>query len=131
MTTIRCACLVAHQDNKLLLVRVRQNQLWYLPGGKIEPGESPEAALRRELAEELGISLDPASVRYLYTVVGPAYGQAGDVEMTCFSATWPNEIRPNAEISEVQWLGLDEQDRFAPAVRILCEEFLVHGAPVA
>lgn len=92
MPPLKCACLVARQGECLLLVRVRQNLHWYLPGGKIEDHELPEAALQRELAEELDIELIPASIRYLYTVTGPAYGLAGDVELICFSAQWDGQV---------------------------------------
>jgi ADP-ribose pyrophosphatase YjhB (NUDIX family)/RimJ/RimL family protein N-acetyltransferase len=115
---------VAEKESKLLLVRVRQNEHWYLPGGKIEHGESPEYALQRELEEELGILIDPATVSYLYIVVGPAYGQVGEVELICFSARWNNDPQPHGEISEVQWLPLHQQEKFAPAVQILCNKFL-------
>ena len=49
-------CLQRRPDGK------HHGGLWEFPGGKVEPGESPEAALCRELAEELGIALDPADL---------------------------------------------------------------------
>ena len=55
------------RDGRVMLCQRRpdvHNALkWEFPGGKIEPGESPEAALARELREELGISVSVGRVR--------------------------------------------------------------------
>ena len=130
MMLLRCACLIDLRGDKLMLVRVRENEHWYLPGGKIEANESAEVALKRELHEELGISLVHDSIRYLYSVVGPAYGQPGDVELLCFSARWSGEPRALGEISEVDWIDRRQTRLFAPAVQMLCSTHLgaLHGA---
>jgi 8-oxo-dGTP pyrophosphatase MutT (NUDIX family) len=122
--TLRCACLVATREDRLLLVRVRDNALWYLPGGKIEPAELPEETLTRELFEELGIVVDADSVRHLYSVRGPAYGRSGEVELVCFAAQWENDPRARGEVAEVAWIPTGQLDRFAPAVRTLCRSYL-------
>src|SRR6266478_3393599 len=49
-------------DGRVLLAQRPEGKhlagLWEFPGGKVEPGESPEAALVREVREELGIRID-------------------------------------------------------------------------
>jgi 8-oxo-dGTP pyrophosphatase MutT (NUDIX family) len=42
------------RDGKVLLQRKRGDEVWALPGGKVEAGETPAAALQREFMEELG-----------------------------------------------------------------------------
>lgn len=53
------AIALIDRDNRVLLARRKGDDnfagLWEFPGGKIEPGETPEAALLRELHEELAI----------------------------------------------------------------------------
>ena len=55
------ACALIDVDNRVLLARRPEGKkmagLWEFPGGKLDPGETPEAALIRELKEELGIDV--------------------------------------------------------------------------
>ncbi|SFE35087.1 ADP-ribose pyrophosphatase YjhB, NUDIX family [Paenibacillus algorifonticola] len=122
MTMISCACLVKQDNNKLLLVRVRDNELWYLPGGKIEPGEDPQEALVRELKEELNIDIQRESIQHLRTVIGPAYKENASVELICYTATWAGDIVPCSEISEVDWVDSSHYSLLAPAVIKLVEQ---------
>ena len=58
------ACALVDADGRVLLAKRPPGRplagLWEFPGGKIEPGETPEEALIRELQEELAIKVAPA-----------------------------------------------------------------------
>lgn len=58
--------MIRDQDNRILCIRRRDNHLWCLPTGKVEPNESEEEAVRRELQEELGIGVEIWGLRAVY-----------------------------------------------------------------
>ena len=62
MKTVRVVAALVERDGRYLITQRRENAvlplLWDFPGGKVEAGESDEAALVREVSERLGASVE-------------------------------------------------------------------------
>ena len=116
-------------DGRVLSTRSRGKQTCYLPGGKREPGESDETCLRREIKEELGVDLDPRSLRKLGTWEAQAHGNPEGVKivMPCYEAGYTGELRASAEIEEFLWLTYADRSRSAPVDQIIFDWLLERG----
>ncbi len=78
---------------------------WEFPGGKIEPGESPEQALARELQEELGIQ---ATIGPRVTHVRHNYRHGGAVDLQFFAVRdFTGELQ-NRIFAQVAWARLED-----------------------
>lgn len=99
------AALISRDDGHVLLVRKRATESFMQPGGKIEAGEHPPAALRRELSEELGIEVDPNEMTYVGRYTAPAAHELGRlVDAEIFRVAIAQSVNPGAEIEEILWL---------------------------
>jgi 8-oxo-dGTP diphosphatase len=105
------------EDEALLLVSKHEApDVFYLPGGKPDAGETPEACLRRELAEELGTtatSLEPFDVVHALAAL-----ERVPMRMTVYRATLDRAPAAAAEVSALRWYRPGEpfSGRLAPAV---------------
>ncbi len=103
---LRVAAAIAWRDGRVLMTRRPPGGplglFWEFPGGKLEPGESAQEALVRELREELGVRAEPGEV---LAVEAHTYGHGLSVEV-CFvrCELEPRAFRPSREVHEVRWV---------------------------
>ncbi|MEV4258424.1 NUDIX domain-containing protein [Spirillospora sp. NPDC049652] len=117
------------EDGRILTARSHGKDTHYLPGGKREPGETDEQTLVREIAEELTVALDPATVRHAGTWEAQAHGKDEGVvvRMTCYTADYTGDLTPAAEIAETAWLGHADRDRVSPTVQLIFDDLHAAG----
>lgn len=99
------ACALVDADNRVLIAQRPEGKqlagLWEFPGGKIDPGERPEDALIRELAEELGIAVKAPCLAPL-TFASHAYEEFHLLMPLYVCRKWEGFVTP-AEGQAVKW----------------------------
>ena len=120
---IRVAAALIEREGRLLICQRRRGDLfglkWEFPGGKLRPGETPRAALARELREELGstarIGRQVHRVRHRYKEFGEG------VEVSFFAAHEMFPAPRNLAFERIAWARPGQLPRydFLPADRAL------------
>ncbi|GGU18167.1 NUDIX hydrolase [Streptomyces violascens] len=115
--TLQSVGWICIRDGRLLVVRSVGRDAFYLPGGKIEPGESHQQALVREVREELTIELAPQGLAPAMLVSATAHGLDNtQLHMHCYTSPGNGEPKPAREIQELAWVDSHDTSRCAPAV---------------
>jgi len=114
---IRVTAAIFVNDGMLLIAKrkstARLPNLWEFPGGKVEPNETPEACLKRELKEEFDV--DVIVENYLGSNIHTY--DFGTIELMAFRTSWEKGDFKLLDHEEIRWVFTHELDQFefAPA----------------
>lgn len=104
-------CLIVAMDTNRFLLTKRSDYVaspftWGLPGGKVEPGERPSVAARRETREEIGFDLEDRPIRLIYT----NETHAPRFKFYTYACIVDSEFKPalNWESVDYAWVSMDD-----------------------
>jgi 8-oxo-dGTP diphosphatase len=119
------------RDGVVLITQRRADQAlplqWEFPGGKVEPGEAPVAALARELTEEIGVTVE---VGRIWDVLFHAY-PTFDLVMLVYACRLVEGEPRAVEVADVAWVAPPDLPRWdiLPADRPLVARLVAEGPP--
>ncbi|WP_216205474.1 NUDIX hydrolase [Amycolatopsis aidingensis] len=134
---VAVTAFIQDQDDRLLMIRRTDNDLYAIPGGAQEIGETISQTVVREVQEETGIDVEVTGLIGIYTdpqhVIAFTDGEVRQEFSICFRAhPLSGTPRPSSESKEVLWV---QPDRLAalnihPSIRLRIEHgFANHAEP--
>jgi 8-oxo-dGTP diphosphatase len=112
--TLVAAAALVDTDGRVLICKRPEGRslagLWEFPGGKVEPGESPEGALVRELSEELGITVCETCLSP-FTFASHSYEHFHLLMPLFLCRKWEGEVKP-IEHPEIAWVRASRLSRY-------------------
>jgi len=118
--TIGAVAVLRRQDGLIALVEQRHSEGWALPGGLLRRGEGPADGLVREVEEELGITLDPATLPVPFATVNARVRRVDVVFV--LEAPVPAQLHreDEVEVTRTGWFALDRLPQVSePTLEIL------------
>ncbi|VVJ15406.1 putative MutT family protein [Amycolatopsis camponoti] len=117
-------------DGRILSTRSRGKQVYYLPGGKREAGETDVETLVREIREEVSVEIAEPTIAPAGVFEAQADGKAAGivVRMTCFTADYTGTLAASSEIEEIAWLGYADRERVSPVDKIIFDHLRDAGS---
>lgn len=111
------AAIIHDAAGRVLVVRKQGTTRFMQPGGKPEPGENAAQTLTRELYEELGLTVDEATLRPLGRFVSAAANEPGHrVVADAFALTIEADaVTVQAELAELRWITPEDVSTLALA----------------
>lgn len=108
-------------NGQILSTRSKGKTVYYLPGGKREPGESDIDTLVREISEELAVKIAPETAKHEGTFTAQAHGhpEGVAVQLTCYSAHHEGVPTASSEIAEVRWLTYKDRPLVSPVDQLI------------
>lgn len=129
MDTIDKVALIYLEGRKALSSLSKGKDAFYFPGGKREKGETDLQTLTREIKEELSVDIEGESARFYGVFEAQAHGKAAGVKvrMTCYTAAFTGELRPDNEIERIVWVTSADRDRVSPVDKLILDDLLGKG----
>lgn len=112
MKTINVVAAVIMKEGKVFATQRGYGEFkdgWEFPGGKVEAGESPEEALRREIREELEVDVNVGDLIDTIEYDYPAF----HLSMKCYACTIAGGSPHLLEHEAARWLSADQLDSVA------------------